>query len=378
MAAELGSRAMLCRMGGDEFAVVLRYGDTSPSPVQVAESLQACMIQPFPASGTQVAVGASIGISSYPLTASDDTTLLRQADSAMYIAKRSGANMVVVYTPEVGSEREEQNQLLTELKMAVARGEIYLEYQPQYELRTGRLMRFEALARWNSPVLGKVPPNKFIPVAEESRLMIDLGAHLLEMACRDAVAWNEASGRRIPVAVNVSSVQLRGKSFVESVLEITRRTGLDPTLLELEMTESITLNSRERAVSILTELRDAGVKLALDDFGTGYSSLSYLGDLPFDRLKVDRSFLRKADLGRGVPALMNAVLSVAHALSMTVVVEGVETVEELEFVTLMGADEVQGYLTGRPSTDPQRVITGEAAFVTQVQIPAQATMLTVA
>jgi EAL domain-containing protein (putative c-di-GMP-specific phosphodiesterase class I) len=173
-------------------------------------------------------------------------------------------------------------------------------------------------------------------------------------------------------------MQLRSESFVKTVLEIARRTGLDPELLELEMTESITLNSRERAVSILTELRNAGVKLALDDFGTGYSSLSYLGDLPFDRLKVDRSFLRKADLGRGVPALMNAVLSVAHALSMTVVVEGVETVEELEFVTLMGADEVQGYLTGRPSTDPQRVIAGEATFATQVQIPAQAKMLTVA
>ena len=372
MAAELGSRGTLCRMGGDEFAVILRYCDTSSSPVQIAESLQACMIQPFPASGTQVAVSASIGISSYPQTASDDTTLLRQADSAMYIAKRSGANVVVVYTPDVGSEREEHNQLLTELKMAVARGEIHLEYQPEYELQTGQLMRFEALARWTSPVLGKVPPNKFIPVAEESGMMIDIGAHILEMACRDAVAWNAASGQRIPVAVNVSSIQLRGESFVESVLEIARRTGLDPTLLELEMTESITLNSHERAVGILTELRNAGVKLALDDFGTGYSSLSYLGDLPFDRLKIDRSFLRKADLGHGVPALLNAVLSVAHALSMAVVVEGVETVEELEFVTLIGADEVQGFLTGRPSSDPQRVIAEETIFATRVTAPAKA------
>jgi diguanylate cyclase (GGDEF)-like protein len=269
MAEKLEPGSTLCRMGGDEFAVIMRYCDISPSPVQVAESLRASLSEPMDASGTRVAVGASIGISTYPLLASDDTTLLRQADSAMYIAKRSGANMIVVYTPEVGSEREEQNQLLTELKMAVQRGEIYLEYQPEYETKTGRLMRFAALARWTNPVLGNVSPAKFIPIAEESGLIVDIGTHILETACGAACAWNAETGRKVPVAVNVSSIQFRRESFVESVLEITRRTGLDPSLLELEMTESITLNSRDRAVGTLTELRKAGVRLALDDFGTG-------------------------------------------------------------------------------------------------------------
>lgn len=358
----LGHNGSLCRIGGDEFAVILRYDKNSPTPEQIAEELLATLAQPFQASDTLVAIGASIGISMFPLTASDDTTLLQQADNAMYIAKRSGSNRIVIYSSEIGCELQEQNQLLAELKMAVSRDELYLEYQPEFDVRTGRLMRFEALARWNNALLGSVSPARFIPVAEESGLMVDIGRHILEMGCRDAAAWNAGKECKIPVAVNVSSIQLRNESFSHIVLETCRRTGLDPTLLELEMTESITLDARERAVNILTELRNAGVKLALDDFGTGYSCLSYLGDLPFDRLKVDRSFLRKADLGRGVPALMNAVLSVAHALSMSVVVEGIETRDELEFVSAMGADEVQGFLLGRPSTEPIRVIERDARF----------------
>lgn len=360
----LGSKGSLCRIGGDEFAVILHYGENACTPEDTAKALLASLAEPFQAAHTMIAIGASVGISMFPLTASDDTSLLQQADSAMYIAKRSATNKIVIYTSDIGCELQEQNQLLAELKMAVSRDEIYLEYQPEYEVTTGRLVRFEALARWKNATLGSVSPGKFIPIAEESGLMVDIGKHILEMACRAAAAWNQGRERKIPVAVNVSSIQLRNDAYSEGVLETCRQAGLDPALLELEMTESITLDARERAGSILTELRNAGVKLALDDFGTGYSCLSYLGDLPFDRLKVDRSFLQKADLGRGVPALMNAVLSVAHALSMAVVVEGIETPDELEFVTAMGADEIQGFLLGRPSTDPVRVIEHDAASLT--------------
>jgi EAL domain-containing protein (putative c-di-GMP-specific phosphodiesterase class I) len=231
-----------------------------------------------------------------------------------------------------------------------------VEYQPQFDARTMTIGRFEALARWTNSSLGAVPPDKFIPIAEECGFIRELGAYILERACRDAVGWNREFGKAVPVAVNVSTLQLRGEGFAEQVFETLRKTGLDPELLELEMTESVMVEDIERIAENLEELRFAGITLALDDFGTGYSCLAYLRKLPFDRLKVDPSFLRQADLDTGTATLITAVVNVAHALNMKVVVEGIESERERRFVTRLGADELQGFLLGCPTASPIEVL----------------------
>jgi EAL domain-containing protein (putative c-di-GMP-specific phosphodiesterase class I) len=229
-------------------------------------------------------------------------------------------------------------------------------YQPEFSIPDRRLLRFEALARWQNSRLGCVPPSKFIPVAEENGLIGELGAYVLETACREAVAWQQKTGMLIAVGVNVSAIQLRSETFIDTVVNTLRRTGLSAGYLELEMTESIMLDGLERCQRVLTQLRAAGVRLTLDDFGTGYSSLSYLPELPFERLKIDRSFMAKADHGRGGDALIASIISVAHTLGMSVVAEGIETPRDLQLISNLGADEFQGYLLGPPEADPCAVI----------------------
>lgn len=352
----LCDRGQLFRLGGDEFAVLLTRPDSISDPGKVAADLLTSLEPPFRIGGQVLKVSGSIGISSFPNPASDYTSLLQQADSAMYAAKRAGRNRAAFYTDEIGQNVREKSQILAELTEAIARNEISLYYQPQFDSSAQRIIRFEALARWNNRNLGNIPPGKFIPIAEESGAILELGAYILEMACNEAVQWMQRTGQAIPVAVNVSTIQLRSGSFPNQVFGILSRTGLPPGLLELEMTESIMMEDLANCREVLTQLRAAGIGLALDDFGTGYSSLSYLPDLPFDRLKIARSFLEKVHRGRGGAALIQAVVGVAHNLAMSVVVEGVETERELKFIRSVGADEVQGFLLGRPSPDPCSVI----------------------
>ncbi|HKO11900.1 MAG TPA: EAL domain-containing protein [Acidobacteriaceae bacterium] len=354
--AVLGDGDELCRLGGDEFAVVLTRRESLTDSSRVATSLIGAMQQPFQIGEEELQVSASVGISEFPEPASDYTSLLQQADSAMYVAKRAGRNRAAFYTPDVGQSVRERNQILAELRGAISRNEIFLHYQPEFNWREQRIVRFEALARWNNRVLGNVCPGKFIPLAEESGLIGDLGAHVLETACTAAVEWQSRTGQAIPVAVNVSTIQLRSDSFAEVVFGTLARTRLPAHLLELELTESIMLEDMQRCREILTRLRAAGVRLALDDFGTGYSSLSYLPDLPFDRIKIARSFLEKVNRGRGGEALIRAVVSVAHTLQMAVVAEGIETEKELSLIRSLGVDELQGYLLGRPGRDPISII----------------------
>jgi len=343
----------LCRIGGDEFALIVADVDAArPLADRMLEAVRPC----FRIQGQEVSIGATVGISTFPQPGSDATALLLQADSAMYAAKRAGKNEIASYTEEMGSALNDKNRMMIELKKAIERGEIYLEYQPQFDARTLRIQRFEALARWTNLSLGPVPPDKFIPIAEECGFIRELGAYVLERACRDAVDWNREADRSIPVAVNVSTVQLRAGNFAGHVFQVLRKAGLAPEMLELEMTESVMVDDVGRIAENLEELRSAGISLALDDFGTGYSCLAHLRQLPFDRLKVDPSFLRQADLDRGTATLIAAVANVAHALNMKVVVEGIETERELQFVTRLGADELQGYLLGRPSSSPIAVL----------------------
>ena len=341
----------LCRIGGDEFAVLLTREDSIADAEGLAARLLSTLEPAFMIASQELRISASIGISEFPNCAADYTALLQQADSAMYVAKRAGRNRSVFYTSDIGTAMRERNQLIAELRGAIDRQEIFLHYQPEFSRSAHELVRFEALARWKNRALGSVPPGRFIPIAEESGKILELGAHILELACRDAVAWQHRTGRAVPVAVNISTAQLRSESFFDDVMAVLRKTGLSPHLLELEMTESIMLEDPEQCRKMLARLRSAGILLALDDFGTGYSSLSYLPDLPFDRVKIARSFLAKVHRGRGGEALIQAVVSVAHNLGMRVVVEGVETERELEFIRSVGADEVQGYLLGRPGPD---------------------------
>jgi len=278
--------------------------------------------------------------------------MMRKADSAMYAAKREGKNRVMNFTSEIGSLVHERLSLENLLRGAISRNEISVHYQPEFEVNGGRLVRFEALARWSHPTLGQIPPVKFIPIAEESGLIVGLGAYIMERACAEAVRWQTILPDPIQVAVNVSSIQFRRKGFVEEVSAILKRTGLRPALLQIEVTESVILSGAHSSTEIMNRLRTLGISLAVDDFGTGYSSLSYLPFLPFDALKIDRSFVINLDNQSQSESMIPALIALAHNIGLRVIVEGVETQEQLDLIRAFGAEEVQGYLLGRPTPNP--------------------------
>lgn len=341
----------LARIGGDEFAIVLDQIYERGDAISAAGALLELIGQPFELAGKQVRVTASIGISFFP-EAQEQGQLLQQADCAMYAAKRNGKNRIVQYDDKLGSAAQERLNLEGELQHAIARGEISIHYQPEFDLATNSVVRFEALARWNHPRLGQISPVNFIPVAEESGLILPLGMYVMERACMEALRWQELVCRRIQVAVNVSTLQFARDSFFEEVASVLHRTGLHPSLLQVELTESATVAGVERASEMIRRLNRMGVSVAVDDFGTGYSCLSYLPKLPFDVLKLDRSFVKDLVERRETQTFVQSILDLAHNLKMTVIVEGVETREQLGLAKSLGADEAQGFLLGRPSADP--------------------------
>jgi diguanylate cyclase (GGDEF)-like protein len=351
----------LARLGGDEFTVVLTHLKDGDDAALVAKSLLEALSRSFLIENHDINISASIGIALFPDNGADANELLQQADSAMYSAKRDGKNRTMYFTPEIGFSVRERLNLENQLRGAIVRGEITVHYQPEFDIATRRLVRFEALARWQHPTLGSIPPDRFIPIAEESGLIIPLGAFVLEHACREARTWQSLSGYPVQVAVNVSTVQFRRASFVDEVTAILQDSGLDPKLLQLELTESIMLDGTDRAASTMKQLAAMGVSIAVDDFGTGYSCFSYLPRLPFNVLKIDRTFV--SELGKRVEmaAMIRSLVSLAHNLNMQVVVEGIETVEQLQTIEAMGGNEVQGYLLGRPTADPKLLLKGSQA-----------------
>jgi len=381
VAARLQSRVRqsdtLARLGGDEFTVVLSDLHQKDEAALVAQSLLEALAGPFVIEGHQLTIGASIGISIFPDNAKDAVTLTQQADNAMYASKRDGRNRATYFTPELGSLVRERLTLENQLRGAMRRGEITVHYQPEFDIETKRLVRFEALARWNHPTLGSIPPDKFIPVAEESGLIVVLGAYVMEVACTEALRWQEIAGHGIQVAINVSTLQFKRSEFVEEVAEILQRTGLRPELLQLELTETIMMTGIHRASETMRKLRELGVGFAIDDFGTGYSCLSYLPTLPFDSLKIDRAFVKDLEQRPESQAMVNSLVALAHNLGIRVIVEGVETVGQLDLIRSFGGNEVQGYLTGRPTPDPigqlpkllQRGIDVEEKHKISIQVP---------
>jgi diguanylate cyclase len=341
----------LARLGGDEFTVLLA-GLRSPEEANlVAQELRETLARPFLIESHEIVIGVSIGISVFPDDEVDGAALLQQADSAMYAAKRNGRNQVMFFTPEIGSSMRERSSLENQLRGAVGRGEIDIHYQAEFDVISRRIVRFEALARWTHATLGSIPPSKFIPVAEESGLIIPLGAYIMERACNEAVKWQTVSLNAVQVAVNVSSLQFTRPSFVNEVEEVLRRSGLNPSLLQIELTESVMLKGTEQAAATMRKLRELGVSLVIDDFGTGYSCLSYLPKLPFNALKIDRSFVKELESRPETRAMVHSLVTLARNLDMQVIVEGIETPLQLALMEQFGVREVQGFLLGRPSAD---------------------------
>ena len=337
------------RIGGDKFALIMLEADGTEGPLRRAERLLALFAAPFRVRGSEIAVSASVGISRYPVDGLDADTLLQGAGAAIRDARHAGHNHWSFCTPRLKDDACERLLLANRLRNAVENNEMYVEYQPQYELEGNRLVGFEALCRWRGPMLGEVTPSRFIPAAEESGLIVPIGQMVLREACRRAVTW-QTGLVPVRVAVNVSAVQFERADFVESVLATVRDSGLNPRLLELELTESTLVRDRDEGAKKMEELRAFGIRIAIDDFGTGYSSLSYLQNMPVDTLKVDRAFTARLSTSATAVTMVRAIIAMARALGLRIVTEGVETEEQAEILRQLGSDEVQGYLYGYPES----------------------------
>jgi EAL domain-containing protein (putative c-di-GMP-specific phosphodiesterase class I) len=291
----------------------------------------------------------SIGISIYPNDAEDSRELMKNADTAMYHAKERGRNNFQFFSPEMNLRAVERHELETELRQALEAQEFVLHYQPQADIRTGKLVGIEALIRWQHPQRGLVPPNSFIPIAEESGLIELIGQWALRTACEQNQRWQLAGLAIVKIAVNISARQFNNpKGFAEEVTRLLNATGLDPRYLELEMTEGILLKNVDENVAVLRKLGKLGTFLAVDDFGTGYSSLAYLKQLPIDTLKIDRTFVRDIETDPDDAAIIKAIIAMAHSLDLRVTAEGVETRGQLAALRKLRCDQYQGYLMSRP------------------------------
>jgi len=351
VAARIGKNlrgaGLVARIGGDEFTIVMKDVRGAEDATAAASRILEAFRTSFRIEGHEVSIGASIGISRYPLDGNDASALLQSADAAMYCAKRSGNNRYQLFTAQMRQEAYQRLVMEMCLRNALEHREISVQYQPQYELATGRLAGFEALCRWSNPAMGPVSPDRFIPLAEETGLIVEIGKYVLREACTRATQW-QTRHSAVRVAVNVSATQFARPDFVNSVIEILQETGLKPALLELEMTESSVIQDREDAVRKMQDLRRLGVRFSIDDFGTGYSSLSYIQYMPVDVIKIDRSFTAKLGTSRRALSMVRAIIAMARALGLRVVTEGVEKSAQVEVLRELGCDDVQGYYFGKP------------------------------
>jgi len=334
----------LARLGGDEFVVLQADLEKPEHAGSLARRFVEALAEPFDLDGRQAYVGVSVGVSVCPSDGEDVDTLLKNADLAMYRSKSEGRNTYRFFELAMDARIQERRLLELDLRRAVANEEFELYYQPQVDAQSEEVTGCEALLRWRHPTRGLVPPNDFIAVAEEIGVIVPLGAWVIRQACREAATWP----RQIGVAVNLSSQQFKGMALVQTVVSALDAASLSPLRLELEITESVLLADSESTLATLEHLRALGVRIALDDFGSGYSSLSYLRSFPFDKLKIDRSFIKDMGERSDCSAIVQAVASLGAALGMATTAEGVETVEQLGQIRAIGCTEVQGYFFGRP------------------------------
>ena len=341
-------KTTVARLGGDEFTILLRDIKDAQDASRVAKRIIELFSAPFAVKGRDIFISTSIGISLYPSDGEDADTLLKNADTAMYHAKENGKNTFQFFTDSMNVAALEQFTLENSLRKAQKQGELQLYYQPQFDLITHKIIGIEALVRWMHPEKGMLLPDDFVPLAEESGLIIPMGEWILQTACKQNKTWQIAGYDPIYITVNISSVQFKKKNFVESVAQILIDTDLNPEFLELELTESILMQPTASTMKTLNELKATGVRLAIDDFGTGYSSFGYLKQLPIDTLKIDRSFVRDIELDLDDRAIIKAMISLARTLNLKIIAEGVETLEQLAYLQEQGSDGIQGFLLSHP------------------------------
>jgi diguanylate cyclase (GGDEF)-like protein/PAS domain S-box-containing protein len=335
--------AFLARAGGDEFMAICTEATKPTAVTALAERLVAAVAGDIDCEGRKVRVGMSVGVAMFPDDGSDSVTLLRNADAALYRAKAAGRGAIRFFEAEMDRMLHDRRALQADLALAVSRNELQIYYQPQAQV-AGQIVGFEALLRWDHLRRGFIPPGTFIPLAEESGLIDAIGEWVLREACREAASWRKP----LQIAINLSPVQLRHGDLVSLLHSVLLETGLSPDRLVIEITEGALMDDYSRAVSLLRRIKALGVRIAMDDFGTGYSSLSYLQSFPFDKIKIDQTFISNLDRNAQSAAIVRAVLGLGRALSLTTVAEGVENQQQLAILRREGCDEMQGYLIGRP------------------------------
>jgi len=341
------------RQGGDEFVMLLSELDHPEDAAIAARRILKAVAEAHCIDEQELHITTSIGVSVYPEDGQDAETLIKNADTAMYQAKEHGRHSFQYFKPAMNARAVERQSIEESLRRALERKEVALHYQPKVDFKTGAITGAEALLRWTHPTRGSVPPAHFIPVAEDCGLIMPIGNWVLREACKQARAWLEKGLPVSTMAVNVSAIEFRDDDFLEGLFAILSETGLDPRLLELELTESVLMKQTDSTASILRTLRECGVQVAVDDFGTGYSSLSYLRRFPVDALKIDQTFVGQITTTEDDASIVSAVISMAHSLKLRVVAEGVETLEQLSFLQERGCDEGQGYYFS-PAVPPEQ------------------------
>ncbi|WP_434703698.1 EAL domain-containing protein [Pseudomonas sp. Z1-12] len=340
------------RYGSDEFVVVL--GDIiDPQQIKgVADKLLAAISSPQPIDGHDLSVTASLGISVYPSDGFDAVALIKKAETAMRNVKETGPNDYRFFTEDMNRRARQQQTIESGLRLGLQRKEFVLHYQPKLDLKSGKVVGVEALVRWDRPGHGMVYPSDFIPVAEDSGLIVPLSQWVLQEACQQACRWQAEGMRPLYLSVNVSAIDFRQRGFVEGIARTLKETGLEPTQLELEITESVLMQNVDTTVAILKAIKQLGIRLAIDDFGTGYSSLSYLQKFPVDVLKIDQSFVGDLSIDSNDAKLVSTIISLGKSLNLHIIAEGVETLEQLEFLKQHQCEEVQGYYFSK-AVEPQ-------------------------
>jgi len=338
----------VCRLGGDEFVVVLPEVNGASDVVPVARKILEASAAPFTLRDRDASITTSIGVALYPHDGETTEALVAAADSAMYRAKEAGRNTYRFYSKEMHEQAVALAQLESDLRGALDRGEFVLHYQPRVDLRSGRVRGVEALIRWRQPQGALVPPSKFIPMAEELKLIVPIGEWVLEEAFRQARAWDAAGVPPLRVSVNLAAEHLEQPGLAHRIAAVLMRTGLEPSRAEIEVTETSAMRRPDKTIETLLEMKAIGLRVSIDDFGTGYSSLGYLRRFPIDALKIDRSFIRDLSDDPGAATITRGIIALGHNLGLEIVAEGVETRAQLAFLREHGCDEVQGFLTGRP------------------------------
>jgi diguanylate cyclase (GGDEF)-like protein len=338
----------VARLSGDEFVVIMsQQGGQRLGPMLV-QQLMDSVAQPVLLGTKEYSVTCSIGVAVFPSAGAMADSLIEHADIAMYSAKKLGRNNFQFYTPAMNDEAQERVRIESALRKALERDEFVLHYQPQVDLASGKIVGMEALIRWQHPELGMVPPMRFISVAEDTGLIVPIGAWVMRTACLQNRAWHDAGLGPLRVAVNLSARQFASSDLLDNISAVLDESGLDPHCLEIELTESLFMSDVTLAVELLHNMKALGVNLSIDDFGTGYSSLSYLSRFPIDVLKIDRSFVTNITRDANDAALVASIINLAHNLKLSVIAEGVETDEQLDYLRSHGCDEMQGYLVSRP------------------------------